>query len=403
MRKPPETPPPPLEKRSNSDRIQWVREYKLITPLFGGSAEPNLVDEKGPIRGSTIRGQLRFWWRAMRGGQFEGRLSAMKEGEGVIWGTASNMSPIHVSITRWHRGTPFKKTHEEPYNYVTFPLREEGGLVQSDITFTLRLTFPEQYQQDVAAAVWAWETFGGIGARTRRGFGAFQCVRVNDEPVQLISPNQVRAHLQEQLERYTKGSTAWPLNAPHLSAKVHFRVTSSRNEALAVWRDLISALKGFRQYKPTGDPYGANLWPEANAIRQLLSDTEPTGVHKFPRAALGLPINFEMRHKRDRYLDKVVLKGKEGKEVRERYASPILLRPFACAGGYVGLAVLLDGSKPPPQLQLTGQYRGQDKEIICQLDVAEREVREIPPLAYHEKAMTAQDIGIAFLDYLQGD
>ena len=66
-----------LEKRPRADLIVQERTYKLITPLYGGGVEAGKTDSVTPIRGTEIRGQLRFWWRAMRGGQFNGDLQTM--------------------------------------------------------------------------------------------------------------------------------------------------------------------------------------------------------------------------------------------------------------------------------------------------------------------------------------
>src|SRR5437763_7643730 len=84
--------------------IKQERKYELITPLFGGGVEPGVNDDLTPISGKAIRGHLRFWWRATRGGQFgggEGGLRKMKETEAIIWGAASTPdkpSPSQVQI-----------------------------------------------------------------------------------------------------------------------------------------------------------------------------------------------------------------------------------------------------------------------------------------------------------------
>ena len=67
------------------------RKYELITPLFGGGVEAGKNDNITPISGKVIRGHLRFWWRATRGGQFNGDLEAMKAREAEIWGAASTL------------------------------------------------------------------------------------------------------------------------------------------------------------------------------------------------------------------------------------------------------------------------------------------------------------------------
>ena len=71
--------PSAIEKRAEDKRITQVRRYKVITPLFGGGVDPAKADPVTVVRATEIRGHLRFWWRATRGGQFEGNLDKMRE------------------------------------------------------------------------------------------------------------------------------------------------------------------------------------------------------------------------------------------------------------------------------------------------------------------------------------
>src|SRR5260370_9973451 len=89
MRKQPTTPPPQVTPKRDETIITQVREYELITPLFGGGVTPNEADPVTPIRGTEIRGHLRFWWRACRGGnaEFNGALPKMKKAERELWRT----------------------------------------------------------------------------------------------------------------------------------------------------------------------------------------------------------------------------------------------------------------------------------------------------------------------------
>lgn len=82
-------PPPPVTKRKELGLVEQVRSYQLITPLYGGGVETGTADPITIVRGTEIRGQLRFWWRATRGGAFSGDLSKMKAAEDTIWGAAA--------------------------------------------------------------------------------------------------------------------------------------------------------------------------------------------------------------------------------------------------------------------------------------------------------------------------
>src|SRR5260221_14040443 len=82
MRKQPEVSPPEAITAKQPDNvITQIREYQLITPLYGGGVKPTEPDPITVVRATEIRGQLRFWWRACRGGEFNGKLGAMKEEE----------------------------------------------------------------------------------------------------------------------------------------------------------------------------------------------------------------------------------------------------------------------------------------------------------------------------------
>ncbi|HEU5375226.1 MAG TPA: type III-B CRISPR module RAMP protein Cmr1, partial [Ktedonobacteraceae bacterium] len=88
MRKPPDIPPPETITHRQLDLIAQTREYQLITPLYGGGVTPGEADPVTIIRATEIRGHLRFWWRATRGGQFGDDVAAMQKREGEIWGKA---------------------------------------------------------------------------------------------------------------------------------------------------------------------------------------------------------------------------------------------------------------------------------------------------------------------------
>src|SRR5437588_3495465 len=89
MRKQPqESPPQTITVKQPDNVITQVREYQLITPLYGGGVKPTEADPVTVVRVTEIRGHLRFWWRACRGGKFNGNLAGMKKEEDAIWGKA---------------------------------------------------------------------------------------------------------------------------------------------------------------------------------------------------------------------------------------------------------------------------------------------------------------------------
>jgi len=401
MRKPPDITPPALETITprQIDIVQQQREYKLITPLYGGGVTPGEVDPLTPIRGSEIRGHLRFWWRATRGGQFSD-MAAMKKEEDAIWGkaykkeaeakktgenessTAQQTVQIEVTVSRLGESKKALdivdkrgKLDAEPVGvpeYAVFPLRPpnedlrrktqqqlkaEMKSLQHNLEFTLRITYPKACHGDIQAALWAWETLGGIGARTRRGFGALQLLKVGSEkntnlPASNL-PAEVRAWLNRNVQMHVV-SGGWPKDVPdvpHLEQPLAFEVVYPAGQVFASWNSLITRYAAFRQLRTKGRA-GRSHWPEAEAIREITHRSHYTSLghpRKFPRAAFGLPIIFHFKDERERNnpdpKDTTLQGAQKG---NERLASPLILRPLLCNnGGAVGLAALLKGSVLP--------------------------------------------------------
>ncbi len=342
-----------VDPKTDSGYMTETRHYKLITPLFGGGVEAGKPDLITPIRASSIRGQLRFWWRATRGGQFGGSLEKMKEKEDKIWGSAlkrdkngkiikgPSMVQLSVKILTPGRAVkPWRIDYNNAgrlspqveegiaHSYTAFPLQptreildeasklstkeERQELVedmQTGIQFNLDIEYPKNangisYQEEVEAALWAWETFGGIGARTRRGYGAIY--RLDDTGKLLTDSNQLLNLISEDFSRFVI-SGVWPDGVPYISdLSERLFVTSSFKTSNDVLKKLIDRLKEFRQMRSGMD---RSKWSEADSIRHItgqwlegefqrghVSHRQPTtraSLPKFPRAALGLPIIFE--------------------------------------------------------------------------------------------------------------
>ncbi len=363
--------PPKVETRPDK-RIRQVRHYKLITPLFGGGVEPNRADPITIVRGTEIRGQLRFWWRATHGGKFEGNLKAMRIEEESIWGSAAakdrpGPSDVVISVEIINPGKPFRpRTREEkvllnighfrsPYSYVAFPLRDDHSnpSILQDIEFRLNINYSPKWEESVAASLWAWETFGGLGARTRRGFGALQLVSVDNKEAELPTLNRMREWISQGLKKHvTLGP--WPKDVPHLTQDASFVLTpnDSRLNSIEAWRHLIDKLKKFRQArKPDkeGRPYGRSKWPEPDEIRRLTNTNAPQHtprhpVRKFPRGQFGLPIIFHFKDEKQGDPPQSTLQGAE----HDRFASSMILRPLACTNSAVGLVLRLSSPQSPP-------------------------------------------------------
>jgi CRISPR-associated protein Cmr1 len=360
-------------------RITQTRRYKLITPLFGGGVKPRENDKEKLIRETSIRGQLRFWWRAMRG---DGSLKNMKKREDALFGSAGETSAqskvlIHVKDVENGRAKPIYRINNyrveylnrnDPTNYATFSLpqtdkelrkmRDEQKKadpidLRENIAFTLEISFPASEANEIEAALWAWENFGGIGGRTRRGFGAVQ-----QKDGEAVSSNNVEQYIRSGLQRHLLPNKNCDAQVPHLQQNSIFKIKKAANSQ-AAWESLIDKLRRFRQARREGsDPdrplkKGRSYWSEPDEIRRITGRNaygrhSPTHlVRKFPRAQFGLPIIFHFIG--DDEPDDAELKPAD----YARLASPLILRPIACSDGAVGIALILE-TPPLPSIELKG-------------------------------------------------
>jgi CRISPR-associated protein Cmr1 len=357
---PSSTPPPvPTTPTKREGVITHVREYELITPLFGGGVAPNETDPITVIRGSEIRGHLRFWWRACRAWKF-GTPEKMKEAEDKLWGAAAhkdedaipyeNTVQIVVDVSNSGQPRSYKDKNVAP-QYAAFPLQSEPKPLQVGVVFKLTIMYPFAQETEVEAALWAWETFGGIGARTRRGFGALHLRSIDEQPVTSSSADNLKEEITKKLSKLIERNS-FPAHVPHLSQRPQFKVIKRGFATpFAAWNNLIGALQRFRLAKMPGKN-GRSQWPETEAIKDITSNntSQNSQTHKFPKAAFGLPIVFQPKNTGD-----VTLQGDEV----DRLASPLILRPYLCANNQaVGLALLLEGShRIPGKLALKDRPR----------------------------------------------
>ncbi len=165
---------------------------KFITPAFIGGA-----DQSAELRSSSIKGLLRFWWRVLHPGREK---EALLREESEIFGDAGDKgkSNIIIHVSNQQNITP--KKHNLPNHPIqvtskgrTFPVNiidylafgiSEGvdrvnimnrNYIPPEGEFLLHIFGKENYTKEAIRALSALYQFGGIGAKSRNGFGNFEC------------------------------------------------------------------------------------------------------------------------------------------------------------------------------------------------------------------------------------
>lgn len=347
--------------------ITQTRSYRFITPMFGGGSRPRKADRDLLVRGASIRGQLRFWWRATQGGRFDGDLGSMREAERSLWGSTSKSSLVDIAVRITNQGQ-CKNWPSTNHPVHRFAAVGQECTVWTRVEFDLVISFPEPFEEGIQAALWAWETFGGIGARTRRGFGALRLAAVDGKSVKPPGAQEVYSFIVGCLRKYVKEGV-WPEGVPHLSPAMEIVVSKKYPSPEMAWHSMIAHLMSFRR-----GGRGSPKWPEAEEIRRLVVErARMVSTDKFPRAAFGLPIVFRLKRVGNKTLEG--MPGGIGPGEQQpglRLASPLLIRPIACRDGSVGVALILEGTGVghlPRGLRLRSTEKGKAYDAPVEIDL----------------------------------
>lgn len=180
--------------------------FRIVTPMFLGGA--NQTPEDG-IRPPSVKGALRFWWRALHwgrclreaGGDESAALRLLHGQEARLFGSAANGENTGQSLfmLRVSRQPKLATEMQWPENgtgsgYLGYGLmattqapHRQG--IREGVEFDLELRFkPNTDQADIDAiqkTLHAWSLFGGLGSRARRGFGSIALRQLNGQDMTL--------------------------------------------------------------------------------------------------------------------------------------------------------------------------------------------------------------------------
>ncbi len=180
-----------ISKFKDYEKIDF--EVEVVTPLFMGGAEK----EKAEIRGSSIKGLLRFWWRIANGNNYKS-IKEMYKAESKIFGNTDNSSNFKIKIksinnqpksTNLPTGKTFNvKGHNLGIiDYLAFgSLRDFKNYIKQyypeGTKFAISFTFYDKNaKKEVLQAFWLLEKYGGLGAKSRNGFGCFKIINGDEK------------------------------------------------------------------------------------------------------------------------------------------------------------------------------------------------------------------------------
>lgn len=173
-----------------------VARYRVLTPLFCGGAKPS---EAAELRLPSFKGVLRFWWRALAWSHYGGNLTRIKDAEDDLFGSVRQRSKV---VMRLGEASGDMKLN------ASAPLTDRGRVVGSGarylgygvvdavagklsraclvpattntpFEFEVKLRCRRMSAESLdllQRALEAVGTIGGLGARSRHGWGSLMLV-----------------------------------------------------------------------------------------------------------------------------------------------------------------------------------------------------------------------------------
>ena len=178
-----------------------------VTPLIISGADNNGHQlEKEGLRPPSVRGALRWWFRAMMTSIIDtsDRWEVLRNLESAAFGSTGQQSPLqlrsialapindYVVYVRMNDPEAFKLPNGRPIQSPTRAALKAGSRFQLQMTL-----HDSRISSVVLGSLWLLAMLSGVGARTRRGFGSILLNSQDQDTMQVIENLQLPLQLSE--------------------------------------------------------------------------------------------------------------------------------------------------------------------------------------------------------------
>lgn len=296
---------------------------ELVTPAFLGGADRNWRPDEG-LRVPSLRGVLRFWYRAKEGGRASEEL--FRE-ESRIFGSTGFGQGLRLIPTALADVQPESRSYTVDEKYLGYGAASESWRhpAPAGARFGFRALGTPGQLEELQRCLMLLHLFGGVGGRSRRGWGsvAVEMKLENGEP--FPPPASESDDLGQWMEKIFQ--SVWPQEEARPSRREANLRHSGFSQGAAI-----------RAFPLRGDDVSQAMKDFAGAFRAVRKDHRDVDHlgQAPPAAAFGLPYSAKVKvaseERRQRtYEGRRRESGRDQKV--DRRASPVLFKILSGPGG----------------------------------------------------------------------
>jgi CRISPR-associated protein Cmr1 len=292
--------------------------YRVVTPMFMSGAD----QAKAELRLPSIKGVLRFWWRALAWERLGGDMGAIRDEEALIFGSTKRQAAVLMKLEPAQFETVAKgKVLEDNGRVVgegarylgygvmeAFASRNKGtqagelkrACIQVPVSFTLQFAFKasisDTLRDSVSDALKCLGLVGGLGSKARKGYGSLTLEVLERNGEAFWSAPKTPEELVSALQRLTKtrrdGEPQY--TAFSKDARVVLLPGNGGESALGLLNRIGRDQVFYRSWGQGGtvlrEPSEKNF-KDDHDLMKMVAAGRPTQTHP-RRIAFGLPHNY---------------------------------------------------------------------------------------------------------------
>lgn len=297
--------------------------YRIVTPMFIGDAEQNATG----IAPQSVKGALRFWWRALMWGEYASTTSCeaaalvlLHDKEAELFGSASDEDglaagqgyfSLRVNFTEKPKTIRVNDLQGAGLRYfLGIGLSREGSrsALAAGQTFQVNLTSfnLKDQQANLIKTLMLFGLVGGLGSRVRKGWGsvAIESLAIGKDVISIPHDKQSyqawlktlsNAQTLSQLPPFTAFSNRTRIDISCI-AKSPTTAQSLLNEVgeqLQLCRSYGLKRNNDNKHKVNGKKAEQNFKSDHDLVAEVIKtyrDRNPTAIPK--RAIFGFPHNY---------------------------------------------------------------------------------------------------------------